>query len=304
MRIGKQIFDWSVTDTVSPSDNISPRDWTDILEYERVGAPAISLRFGYETYAELAVIPWQTPSKLPSSGGRWERDLPSGLIPGEQEPLGRDHGQVSLRAGAGLKGFDLGAVYYRGYSFSPSFTLWPAPPGSSGWLVLVPVTRFQEVYAASVASSWSVFNLRAEAGFFKQREEDDFVQFVLGIDREWEGLFDATDSLYILLQYADERVTQHDSPVGFPTIDFRRVLNDALMIKTSYSFDSERRWTIKVEGSYNLSEGDSFVEPALVWRQSSYEVEAGVDILSGGKNTFFGGYGGNDRLYSKVTYKF
>ncbi len=301
LRIGKQIFDWSVTDTISPSDNLSPRDWTDILESERVGIPAAYLRFGYGAYAELAYIPWFTPSKLPVIGGRWERDLPPGLVNEEQEIIGRNHGQASLRIGAALEGFDLNAVYYRGYSFSPSFKLMPASGGLFG---LVPMARFEEVYAVSAVRAVGGYSLRGEAGYFRQRNEDDFAQFVLGIDREWSGILKPVDSLYILLQYADEIVTQHDNPVGFATIDFRRILNKACMAKATYSFDAERRWTLKLEGSYNLGDKDGFFEPALIYRKRSIELEAGVDILSGGEQTFFGGYGGNDRFYTKITYKF
>ena len=301
IRIGKQIFDWSVTDTVSPSDNISPRDWTDILESERVGVPAVSLRFGYSTYAELVYMPWFTPSKLPVIGGRWERDLPPALVNGEQEILGRDNGQVSLRTGTTFEGFDIGAVYYRGYGYSPSFRLSPV---AAGLFELIPVYRFEEVYAASVAGALGMFGVRGELGYFSQSDEDDFVQYVLGIDREWSGILKPVDSLYVLVQYANEIVTQHDNPVGFPTIDFRRILNNAVMAKVAYSFDGERIWTIKLEGSYNLGDKDSFLEPAIVWRKRSFELEAGIDILSGGKSRFFGGYRRNDRFYSKLTYKF
>lgn len=301
VRIGKQIFDWSVTDTVSPSDNINPRDWTDILQSERVGVPAACLRIGYNTYGELVYVPWLTPSKLPVIGGRWERDLPPGLINGEQEIPGRDHGQVSVRAGATLEGFDFGAVYHRGYGYSPSFKLSPASDTS---FELVPVYRLEEVYSSSAAGALGAFNARCELGYFKQRDEDDFLQYVLGIDREWSGIVRPVDSLYVLVQYANETVIQHDNPVGFPTIDFRRILANAVMEKLTYSFDSQRTWTIKLEGAYNLGDGDSFFEPAIIWRKRSFELEAGVNILSGGESTFFGGYGSNDRLYSKMTFKF
>lgn len=301
MRLGKQIFDWSVTDTVSPADNINPRDWTDILEMERVSIPSAYLHVGYNTYAELVVTPWFTPSKLPVIGSRWERELPPGLVNAEQEVPGRDHGQLSVRAGTSWEGFDLGAVYYRGYSMSPSFKLHPV---SFVLAELVPVYRFEEVYSLSCTRAVREFTVRGEVGAFRQREEDDFIQYVVGIDREWSGLLKPVDSLYVLLQYANEVVTRQDRPLPFSTIDFRRVLDNAIMAKVTYDFDSEKRWTVKFEAAINLEDGGSFFEPALVWRKHHVEWELGIDILSGGEGSFFGGYGENDRVYTKITCKF
>ncbi len=319
MRVGRQIFDWSVTDAVSPSDNINPRDWTDIIEFERMAVPAATLRIGYNTYAELVFIPWFSPSILPANGGRWERDLPDGFEWGKRDIPGRDHGQVAVRAGTTLGGFDLGVAYYRGYSYSPSFEpaavpgAWPAMAATevsaasiSPGFELIPVYRREEVLAVSAAGAAGNFNVRAETGYVAQRGDDDFVQYVVGVDREWSAVVNPVDSLYVLLQYADEAVIRRDSPAGFAIYDFRRILNNAVMAKMVWAFDSEKRWSVKFEGSYNLGDGDSFAEPAVVWRSASgsFELEAGVDILSGRKSAFLGGYGANDRFYSKMTWKF
>jgi hypothetical protein len=76
------------------------------------------------------------------------------------------------------------------------------------------------------------------------------------------------------------------------------------MIKSHYIFDSEKRWTVKIEGSFKLNKNDSYLEPAIVWRYKRAEVEGGVDILMGQKNTFFGGYKENKRIYLKMTVKY
>ncbi len=68
MRAGKQVFDWSVADTISPSDNIAPRDYLDVVEWKRMGAPSVSARLGYDSFVEFVYIPWFTPSKLPRKG--------------------------------------------------------------------------------------------------------------------------------------------------------------------------------------------------------------------------------------------
>jgi len=72
----------------------------------------------------------------------------------------------------------------------------------------------------------------------------------------------------------------------------------------SYSLDATKEWTIKIEGAVNLGESDVYIEPALIWRKRSVEFELGFDIMAGNRDTFWGGYRDNDRIYSKLTYKF
>jgi hypothetical protein len=300
-RIGKQLFDWSVTDTISPSDNINARDWTDVIEFERVGVPAIDLRAGRNTYAELVYIPWFTPSKLPPIGDRWDRELAPGLLRGAQDTPGMNNGQLSIRGGISIGGFDIGAVYYRGYSYSPAYRIAPL---ALELLQLIPTYRLEDVYSGSIAFSLGEFNFRGELGYFDQRDDENFFQYAAGIDREWSGILRLDDSLYWLIQYADDVVTKHRDPSSISFFDFRRVLDNCITTKVSYSLDATKEWTIKIEGAVNLGESDVYIEPALIWRKRSVEFELGFDIMAGNRDTFWGGYRDNDRIYSKLTYKF
>jgi hypothetical protein len=300
-RIGKQVFDWSVTDTVSPTDNLCARDWTDIIRNERVGAPAVAVRLGYKAYLEAVFLPLFTPSKLPVKGGRWERDLPPGFINGDQEILSPSHSQAGLRAGTTVAGFDLGASLYRGYSYSPAVRVQPISRFSAQ---LIPAYKPEWVYSLFLARELYSLNLRAEMGYFQQIDQDNFVQGVIGLDKEWSGIIRPVDSFFILLQYANDIVTKHNNTINYVNYDLRRVLDNAIMIKSHYIFDSEKRWTVKIEGSFKLNKNDSYLEPAIVWRYKRAEVEGGVDILMGQKNTFFGGYKENKRIYLKMTVKY
>ncbi|MCF6147670.1 MAG: hypothetical protein E3K37_03325 [Candidatus Kuenenia sp.] len=137
-----------------------------------------------------------------------------------------------------------------------------------------------------------------------QDKDDDFVQGVVGIDREWGGIFQYIDSLYILLQYANEVKTQGDNPVGFETIDFRRIFNNAILGKVVYSIDARNTWKVKLTGVYNTSDHDSYIEPAVNWNKFNFNIEAGANIMSGHRDTFFGGYSQNDRFFITMTYQF
>jgi len=296
LKAGKQIFDWSVTDTVSPSDNICPRDFTDLPEWERVGVPALDLQIGYETFFELVYVPIFTPSKLPQ--GNWERELPAGLSYGDLNMPNHGVGQFAACFGTTLSGFDLGASWYHGYSFSPAFDS----------LSLAEINyRYnrEDVFAFSAAGEIGYgLMLRAEVGYFDQENDDDFVQYVLGVDRIWDSVLRPTDQLYLLVQYSGEIETNDVMPDRFRYSDFRRGFSDAVLARVEYTLSDSRKWKLACEGSYNFNDGDSYIQPSVAWQRGNIEVEAGVSIASGPEDSFWGGWENSDRAFIKATYHF
>lgn len=301
MRAGYQVYDWSVTDTVSPNDNISPRDFMDIIRWDRITVPSISTRIGYDSFLELVYLPWFTPSKLPVSGSRWAQTLPPGVARGDQNLPSKVHCQFAARAGTVYQGFDLGISFYNGYSYAPSLRQDVISPSSA---LLIPVYIKETVYAMSIAKDFMGYNFRGELGYFDQRDADKFWQYVVGVDREWSGLLRDVDSFYLLFQYVNEIKSSEGHITGPKLPDFRRVFNDSIMGKISYTFDPQKRWSVKVRGNYNLREGDSFVEPAIAWRGDRVEIEAGVDVMSGPIRSFWGSYKDNDRVFLKMTFSY
>ncbi len=300
VKVGQQIFNWSVTDTISPSDNICPRNWTRIFDWERDSVPAINLRVGKEIFGQ-AIVSLFTPSKLPAPGGRWGRELPPGVQVTDQDIPSRQRIQFAGRVGGNVKGIDLtGSVYY-GYSVSPFYRIEPISLKSAQ---IIPGYNLETVYAHSAAKSYKGFNFRAEAGYFAQHRGDRYLQGVLGVDREFNKLFTENDSLTLLLQYQNHLITKHDNPLGARAIDFRRSLDGGPLARIQYSLDSEKKYTLKVEGFYNFSKGDSYVSQAFVWKYKSFETEVGVRFLSGGHDTFMGNWGNNSEVYLKTKFYF
>lgn len=298
-RVGKLIVNWSITDTVSPGDNINPRDWTDIIEWERIGVPAADLSMGYDTFIEFVYIPWFTPSIIPKAGWRWEREMPPGVILGDQEMPDRHNAQLAVRARSIVWNTDVTTSFYKGYSFSPSQDLEPI---SLTLMQATPVYRKEEVYALGLAREiWWKFMVRAEVGYFDQEDEDEFVQYVLGVDRIWDGVFTGADRLYALIQYANEVETENITPPEFNITDFRRSMHNAVMVKVKHAFSDEEGWALKLEGFYNLGDKDGYVEPAIAWQTNIWEVEAGVGIAFGPDKSFMGGYKDHDRFFLRLT---
>jgi hypothetical protein len=300
LRVGNQVFDWSVTDTVSPADNLAPRDWTDIIRWERRALPAADVRIGTDSYLEATAIPFFMPSRLPPANSRWERTLDSGVSYGSPEYPMSDNPQLAVRAGTTWNSIDLGASLYHGFSFSP---FWK-PELSSAGVTLHPYYVREQVYALSAAKEIEGFNARFETGLFDQQGADDFMQFVFGLDREFGNVFRPSDSFYTLLQYSDEVVFKKENPYGVNAYDLRRILTKSIIGKFRYSFDDSKEWSLKLEGSYNFEHHDSYLQLAIAWKRGSLETELGGDLFYGKKDTFFGGYGLNERMYCKMNLLF
>ncbi len=302
IRTGKQIFEWSVTDTVSPSDNLNPRDWLDFVKVrDKIGVPSTSLKFGNDTFIETVFVPWLTNSRLPSGTQRWSKELTANIdyLPAKDymdyEP------QFGTRIGTNINGFDLGASYYEGFSYSPHYQLLPT---SSTTARLRPIHHSEKVIATTMAKSLGVYNLRSEVGYFEQKTSDNFLQVVVGVDREWTDVWNETDSLYVLLQSSKSFITKdHNSVAG--TYDFRRVLDDAIMCKIKYTPSDSSTWSWGAEGSYNFAKHDWFIEPNVAKKfGSSVSAKLAMDFMGGPDSSFFGGYNNNNRATVVVTWFF
>ena len=154
-----------------------------------------------------------------------------------------------------------------------------------------------------MATQVATVAVRAEAGYFAQHGEDDFVQYVLGADREWVNVIKSSDSFYALIQYVNEFKIHKRSLADPELTDFRRIFNHSLMSRLKYTFPGERL-ALKLEAVFDLVDHDSYIAPAVVLTLKSLEVELGVAVISGNPGTFCGGFASNDRLFLKMTYSF
>jgi len=289
-----------VTDTVSPADNLAPRDWTDIIRWERRAIPAIDVRIGTDWYLEAALMPLFEPSRMPPANSRWEHSLDPGISYGSPDYPASGNPQIAARVGTTWNSLDLGASFYHGFSFSP---FWKPERRTTG-VVLHQYYVRENVSAVSMAKEVAGVNFRFETGLFDHQGADDFMQFVFGLDREFGTVFRPSDSLYALVQYADETVLKKENPYGINAYDLRRILSNSIIGKLKYSFDDSKEWTLKLDGTYNFEHKDSYLQPGLIWKRGNLETELGADLFYGTMDSFFGGYGSNDRVYLKVAYVF
>jgi hypothetical protein len=297
-KIGKQIFDWSVADTVSPLDNLSARDWTLIPDWERVGIPAFNIRYDGWTYSvQLVAVPRFTPSKLPR--GRWKENLPPGLIEGGQD-VDENRFQYAVKVNKIWPWIEAIFAYYKGVSYNPYGEI---DLGLAGPELEIKYSDQQVISGALVKEIQGGVILKSEAGYYNQNHGDDFFQYVLGAQKEFYELFRPTDSLVILFQYTNEEVISETSDSVVELTDFRRVFKNSVLWNLSYDPGGNCPWKLEFEGSYNLSGSDSFWRPKVVYQQDNWQIEGGIQLTNGPEDSFWGQYQ-NDAAFFIFKYFF
>lgn len=292
VRVGKQVFDWSQTDTISPADLVSPRDWSDITRVRKLAAPAVSVRYGGETSLEAVWLPRQEPSYLPE--GDW-LPLPSGVS--MAPPRRSQQQQYALRAAGNWRRTDWSAVLYRGHSIAPALELAPGPS-------LQPIYR--PLRAAAITAAREVADgqiARLEIARYRQ-PDGSFVQYVASLDKEVGDWLSDGDTLYVIAQYAGgtRRAGAVDG-LGWP--DFRRVLERSVMVKASYDPRSDQRSLLEFTAVWNVEDHGRYAK--LAWQRrlaDALTIGLAGEVIDGRPGSFWGRYRANDRAMLELSWRY
>src|SRR5215831_16693739 len=78
VELGKQRLTWGRTSFINASDNLTPRDWTDPLDEQRLSpwSARLSIEKG-RGWGDAVLVPRYAPSRLPVLGGRWFPIVPA-----------------------------------------------------------------------------------------------------------------------------------------------------------------------------------------------------------------------------------
>jgi hypothetical protein len=298
--IGKKIYDWSLTDTISPSDNISPREWTELTNWERIGVPSLGIRLGSTSFIEFVYLPYFTPSKIQKNQDRWAPSVPSNVSWSDTKLIQKQTDQFASRIGTTWNSFDLAITYFNGASTSPSYKITPDLNSA----LIEPKYFKEEVISITGAREIMTCVARTEIGYFNQDGEEDFIQYVIGVDKDWPNLFIHGDSLYTMIQYCDEPWSDNTRQSNFSkSNDYRRLFNNSILGKIDYSFNSEKINFI-IDYSYNLNKFSNYIEPMIKFILNDTDIEIGLTIFQGDKNTFFGNLNDRDRIFLRLTQNF
>ena len=263
-----------------------------------IGIFSVRVNFflGSNWILETVWSPFFTPLRTAPSGTRFsfipegssirlnERDLPNTAL---------ENSQYAVRLLGFLGPVDLSLIWYDGINDSPVSQL-------EGDGSVTPVFNKISVIGANMAFNTGKIGWRGEVGYRMTDggRADDFVQYVIGVDRTFPDVFIDHD-LYVLLQYVGLEVTSNAREPQRGGIN-QAFTNTAIgLFRYEFSDDTE----LEIRATINLDEWDHLLELQLSHKLSdAIEVVIGSTVFGGDANTFFGQFDDNDRLFVRLTY--
>jgi hypothetical protein len=312
-RVGRQIATWGVGDLLFIND-VFPKDWVSFfsgrpLEYLKLGVDALRSRYSSNAFnAELLVIPFFTPDKLPTSERFFLFD-PFAVVSVRDElrpATTFGNTEVTLRLYRKIGDFDLSGYAYRGFWRTPGMR-----PDS--FVPPARVTTFYphlSVYGFSTTGSALGGILSFESGYYRSRDDQDGddptvpnsqVRFLVGYQRQlWEDFTLGT-------QYYGEIMGKHGAyrqalPTGFPSQNQYR---DTVTLRLEQLL-KHQIWKLVLFVFYSPADSDYLVQPQMSHKFSDHlSATLGANIFGGEKDTtFLGQFDKNDNVYLSVRFDF
>lgn len=302
--LGKKIFNWGQTFEINPVDAMNPRDYSDLLDWEKIGVAGAwaKVYLGNQGMIE-ALGSFFTPARLPmQKKNQWFLPLPEGLL-FKERILPKQSLQFSGRLSLIARGWDLDILGHYGCNPFPYFLAEKNLSLSS--IAITPVYFRYSMFGVSCAKTLlKNIVFRGEAGYFtpdKTSKDDSYLQTVFCLDRFWPNVVKQS-SLHTVVQYARETIAvkgKNPSPDNWARI-FKNHISSTINLDIP-----DWRLGLKLKTLYNVSEKDSYSEiTASLEPMENLNVEVAVDILEGPKNSFFGQYSEKDRLKINIKYLF
>lgn len=289
--LGRQLADWRVTDTISVADVWAPRDFSDVLEPQQLAFSALRWRWFGPLQLDLIYSPESGPSRLPA--GIWQQEaIP--LLPQDSSEAGE---QLGMRISGNWRQQDLALYGYSGYGYSPAARL------ETGGIR--PYYDRQQIFGGTWVSPLDGSALmRAEIGYVRQKHGDDYLQWVLALEKEFFEVLGEQDHWLLLLQAAGEKVTQDGEQLS-GWVDFRRVFRDNLMGRISWDPEGDEELQFILEWSIDTAENGQYFEILTERRLNDHAtVSFSWQQLSGSAQSFWGSYSDRDRLGLSVNWVF
>jgi len=329
LRLGKQIIVWGKADGINPTDNITPWDFSDILDTddERIGVVGLKTDFYIGNWSlEGVVVPTFTPSVLPPQNSRWFPEFPS-MIPNPYypvlgppflqatyaflEPMLPDanfqSAQLAGKISSSVGGWDFSLSYYYGYDDLPTYRQSQSLEGDSLVVLLQPRYFHRDALGGDFATALGKWGLRGEAAYFFTADpdgsdpeiDDPYFQYVIGIDRTLSNVI-GDNNLFVLMQWIQE-IPKFDT--GYHIYDLNHIFQKSISVKLEYESGAFSK--ISLEGVYNLKKGDYYIHPGFSYQLSDgVELKLTADILGGDSDSFFGSFRDNKRLQARMKYSF
>ncbi|MBI4575886.1 MAG: hypothetical protein HY722_06450 [Planctomycetes bacterium] len=283
---GKRVFAWGKADAFNPTDNLNPRDATDLLDLQRIGVPSAAAEYYLgDLVLEGVLVPAFTPTRLPPAGSRYAIDLSALPLPIRERDLPEvvaENAQVGARVSSYRGGWDLSASFYGGHDDLPTLAL------SEDLRGLTPFYARVFIFGGDFSTTLGAWELHGEAAELYSRDDDgdSYLQAVGGVNRRLESAVAGRD-LVLILEYAGEVVTRRVDTSGDPT-HIARALGNA--VATRLTWEATDHLDARVAAVWEMDGEDAWwIQPELAWRAvDRVEVFLRGDLPGGGERTFFG----------------
>ena len=314
-KIGKQIFDWGNSTSLSALDLANAYDYFDFLDTDEqeLGLWGFDLKYqqGIHTL-QIGIIPQNNKSRIYIRDHNWTR-LPSSISLTQNEPPSipvvynskktlnsTSSTSFGLNYSLELLGFDWGLNYYNGLNDIPLKSLeFNVDPFSNNlnYNINLHYHRMQiaTIKSAKLLGNWSIVGEFAWIqnkiiGENDQLTDDTYLMINASADRIFT--FDDPEKLLrLLVQY---RHTLFDELTYGPT-DLDHVLDHSFFIDSSY--DINYKFSFKSRLVISLPLDGLMISKQMNYRfNDNISTSIGLDLFMGTVSDFFGHFSNMDRL--------
>jgi hypothetical protein len=203
--------------------------------------------------------------------------------------------QYAARATGRLGGLDWGLYGYRGFDHEPGLVR----------AERVLEHRRESLAGASLGGTLGRFELHGEGAYLiHESGEEDYVEYVVGLNYRRSGVLDEADELFLVLEHAGQHVTDRGSGRTTPS-PLATLLRRALLGRARYARGGDEL-VFEATGVLALHGPDHRYVQVEASRRfgRSLRVTLGADVLGGPTGTLFGDLRSDDRLYAFVEARF
>lgn len=318
--LGKKVYSWGKAEGFNPTDDINPYDFMDFLEREKIGVFSTSVEYAIgDSSVDVVFIPHFTPARLPGQNNRWSGNvedqvtvsstttlpqLPQLEVRGRELPPNTPrNSQAGGRLKTTVSGWDFALSIYHGIDSIPvaeeeviGITTYYTP-------------RFNQVneFGFATATTFDKLEVHAEASHRDtlHGNDDDFIAYIAGGSYSWDEFgLEFIEKVSLYFEYAGEEVTLGKrNPKRHSSSSYGRPFKNSVLGSLVFKFSEDADF--QLGGSYNIDDYDYYLQPKATYKLSDrLKLKAGVDILRGDRETFWGKWRKNDRIFTHLIWHF
>ncbi len=317
--LGKKIYSWGKAEGFNPTDNINPYDFLDFPDKEKIGVLLSAVEYSIGNYSvDVVFVPLFTPSRLPGQDNRWagsaegEITVSNAVIPADVTGEVRErelpaktiaNSQFATRIKTTISGWDFALSYYHGFDSVP------VVEEEVVGLTKHYTPKYNKInnYGLSIATTFDKLEMHAEGAYrdTANGHDDDFLSYIIGGSYSWDELnLEFIEKISLYFEFAGEKVVNaKDNRKRFSSADYSRPLKRSVLGSLVFKFNEDVDF--RIGGNYNLDEYDRYIQPKVTYKVSDkLKLKAGLDIMAGHKDTFWGKWRKNDRVFTNVLWYF